>query len=44
MLEFKDKCVIDIDLAISSKKSTGWVALKNKIRETRLLSFRIIKS
>jgi predicted nuclease with RNAse H fold len=37
MLEFKDKCVIGIDLAASSKNPTGWATLKNKTVKTHLL-------
>jgi predicted nuclease with RNAse H fold len=37
MLEFKDKCVIGIDLAASSKNPTGWALLKNKTVKTQLL-------
>jgi len=37
MLEFKDKCVIGIDLAGSSKNPTGWTLLKNKAVKTLLL-------
>ena len=37
MLEFKDKCVIGIDLAGSSRNPTGWALLKGKAVKTRLL-------
>ena len=37
MLEFKDKCVIGIDLAGSSRNPTGWTLLKGKAVKTRLL-------
>lgn len=37
MLEFKDKCVIGIDLAASNKNPTGWAILKNKNVKTQLL-------
>ncbi|MBN1244182.1 DUF429 domain-containing protein [Candidatus Bathyarchaeota archaeon] len=37
MLEFKDKCVIGIDLAASNRNPTGWTLLKNKTVQTRLL-------
>jgi hypothetical protein len=37
MLEFKDKCVIGIDLAASNKNPTGWAMLKNKTVKTQLL-------
>jgi predicted nuclease with RNAse H fold len=37
MLEFKDKCVIGIDLAASNKNPTGWASLKNKNVKTQLL-------
>jgi len=36
MLEFKDKCVIGIDLAASNRNPTGWARLKNKTVKTRL--------
>ncbi len=45
MLEFKDKCVINLDLAISSKNSTILTALKNKTMTPQLtLHFFRIKS
>jgi hypothetical protein len=44
MSEFKDKYVINIDLAISSKKSTEWTVLKNKSMKNQILHFRRIKS
>jgi predicted nuclease with RNAse H fold len=37
MLEFKDKCVIGIDLAGSSRNPTGWALLKGKAVKTLLL-------
>jgi predicted nuclease with RNAse H fold len=37
MLEFKDKCVIGIDLAGSSRNPTGWALLKGKAVKTFLL-------
>ena len=37
MLQFKDKCVIGIDLAASSRKPTGWATLKNQNVKTQLL-------
>jgi|SRR3972149_554910 len=37
MLEFKGKCVIGIDLAGTSRNSTGWALLKDKLVETYLL-------
>ena len=37
MLEFKDKCVIGIDLAGLSRNPTGWALLKDKTVKTRLL-------
>ena len=42
MLEFRDKCAINIDSAMSSKNSTGWTTLKNKTKKTQLLHFRTI--
>ena len=36
MLEFKDKCVIGIDLSASSKNPTGWAILKNQNVRTNL--------
>ena len=38
MLEFKDKCVIGIDLAGLGRNPTGWVLLKDKTAKTRLLN------
>jgi predicted nuclease with RNAse H fold len=37
MLEFKDKCVIGIDLAASSRKPTGWALLKGNAVKTSLV-------
>ncbi|MGB9915291.1 MAG: DUF429 domain-containing protein [Candidatus Bathyarchaeales archaeon] len=37
MLEFKDECVIGIDLAASSKNPTGWALLRGKALETTLI-------
>jgi uncharacterized protein len=37
MLQLKDKCVIGIDLAASSKNPTGWAILKNQKVKTQLL-------
>jgi predicted nuclease with RNAse H fold len=37
MLELKDKCVIGIDVAGSSKKPTGWALLKGIVAKTLLL-------
>ena len=37
MLQFKDKCVIGIDLAASNKNPTGWAILKNRNVKTQLL-------
>lgn len=37
MLEFKDKCVIGIDLAASSKNPTGWAMLRGKALQTALI-------
>jgi predicted nuclease with RNAse H fold len=37
MLEFKDKCVIGIDLAGSSRNPSGWALLKGKAVKTFLL-------
>jgi predicted nuclease with RNAse H fold len=37
MLELKDRCVIGIDLAGSSKNPTGWALLKDTTVETLLL-------
>ena len=37
MLEFKDKCVIGIDLATSNRNPTEWATLKNKNVKTQLL-------
>ncbi|MEM2108487.1 MAG: DUF429 domain-containing protein [Candidatus Bathyarchaeia archaeon] len=37
MLEFKNKCVIGIDLAASSKNPTGWALLRRKALETTLI-------
>jgi predicted nuclease with RNAse H fold len=37
MLEFKDKCVIGIDLAGSSRNPTGWALLKGKAVKNLLL-------
>ncbi|MCX8154161.1 MAG: DUF429 domain-containing protein [Candidatus Bathyarchaeota archaeon] len=37
MLEFKDKCVIGIDLAASSKNPTGWALLRGKTLRTALI-------
>lgn len=36
-MEFKDKCVIGIDLAASSKNPTGWAILKGKALQTALI-------
>jgi predicted nuclease with RNAse H fold len=37
MLEFKDKCVIGIDLAASSRKPSGWALLKGNAAKTSLV-------
>jgi len=40
MLEFKDKCVIGIDLAGSSKNPTGWTMLKKQGCENTFTLYR----